>query len=184
MQIPFRTMQKIKIEENEEVVVPIFEINETIKKFRNRGQGIIYSSLDVEEWIKEIIEILLFQNNENSKFLRELFLDSSFCMFHTKIQILNRTLKYLELLTGKKRNHIQSTLSSLNKYRNIFAHGKIYYEDNKFYISYFEGSLKVRELEEGYWSKIESILLESHDLMGDLHLMVLSISKNKESDPN
>ena len=127
MQFLNRTRMEFKITEDGTLTIPLSDNSETLTRYKTFGQKIIQSSLDMEHLIKDIISNLLFMNGSNHPiFLKELFLDSSFCMFNTKIQILNRTLKYLDLLSGKKRDKVQNLLSKINKFRNMFAHGELF----------------------------------------------------------
>ena len=176
IQIPFRTLATSRLEANIETEILSTEAIEIIKKCKKRAQAILQSSMDIEEWIKDIIAQLLFDKDcTNSEFIKGLFLDSDFCMFNSKIKILNITLKHFNLLTGKKRSFIENLLPKVNKLRNQFAHGKIYLKDLSPYISYFQGELKVVKMDDEYWENIENILNEAHELMD---LIQTNIPKN------
>ncbi|WP_419773460.1 hypothetical protein [Halarcobacter sp.] len=162
---------KFEIKEDGIVTIPITVNSKYIDYYKSLGQKVVQSSLDIEHFIKEIISNFLFQKNSNDpKFMKELFLDSSFCMFHTKIQILNRTLNHLNASTGKKRTKIQQLLSQVNKYRNMFAHGQISVKENLFYISYFEGEIKEKELTDEFWNSVEETLLEANELLNEFFI--------------
>lgn len=169
MQFVNRSVMEFEIKEDGLVSIPLSVNSNNIDYFKSLGQKVVQSSLDIEHFIKEIISNFLFQkNSKDPKFMKELFLDSSFCMFHTKIQILNRTVNHLNIMSGKKRAKMQNLLSQVNKYRNMFAHGQIFAKENLFYISYFEGEIKEKELIDTFWSKIEETLLEANDILSEL----------------
>lgn len=167
--IPFRTSKRVRIEEGQEVELFSTETFEELKLLRKRGQGIIQSSLDIEEWIKESLSKILFKHeSENSEFLKGIFLDSDFCMFGSKIKILNQTLSHFKVLSGKDRAKLENLLPKVNKYRNAFAHGKIFNNEQNFYISYFEGNILTKELHETYWNDLSTIFNETFELLQKL----------------
>jgi len=167
--IPFRTSKTVRIEAGKEVELFSTEEFEELKFLRKRAQSIIQSSLDIEEWIKESLGRILFKHeSENSEFLKGIFLDSDFCMFAAKIKILNQTLYHFKVLSGKDRSKLENLLPKVNRYRNAFAHGKISHKDSIFYISYFEGNTKSKELDETYWKELTAIFNDTFKLLQKL----------------
>lgn len=178
--IPFRNMIKSNLEANTEKVVFSTEWLEELKQCKRRAQAVLQSCLDVEEWIKDIIGLLLFnEENPNSDFIKGVFLDSDFCMFNSKIKILNQSLNYFSLFNGKKRNEIENLLPKINKLRNKLAHGKIYLKDSFVYISYFEGKIKEDNMNDEYWAEIETLLNNAHYLMEDIEIKTKDFNLKK-----
>jgi len=167
--IPFRSSFKLTLKPGEEETIYSSEMIELLKKLRKRGQAVIQSSIDIEEWIKDILSIILFKNNsEDAEFLKGIFLDNDSCMFNTKIKIINTTLSHFKLLKGKERDKITNILPKVLKLRNAFAHGKILPKDNSFYIRYFSGGLIEKELNDEYWEEVETILKDTTELLKKL----------------
>lgn len=172
--IPFRATINVTLEPGKETVFYSTEIHEEIRALRKRSQAVAQSSLDIEEWIKDILGMLLFskQDSQHFEFLKGIFLDSDFCMFSSKIKILNTTLKHFNLLRGKERSEVENILPKVNRYRNAFAHGKIFPRNGTYYVTYFEGASIEKELNEEYWAELEKVLNRAHELMKILELKV------------
>ena len=171
--IPYRAGLKIHLKENVETEMFNSEQFERLKIFRKRARGIVQSCHDVEEYLKEIIARLLFNEIKGNKdFIEGILLDSDFCTFSSKRKILKSCLSHYDLLKGKDKSELDKCLSKVMKCRNSFAHGVIKQNGNIFNLHYFEGEIQIKLLNEKYWDEIIDILEKAFKLLDNLELVV------------
>jgi|GEM_PF-2066740 len=158
--------------------------NDFIANFPHAAQGlindkrkeialIITSAIYIETKLKEIISSTLFSEiREEKGFVEGLILDSEWCTFSVKRKLIKQILKRKKILNGKQLNELEKSLRKVEKYRNIFAHGEIFYSHYEIVISYFDELPKEQILDEIFFAEIKQHFVNSDMLLSNLAKMI------------
>ena len=170
----------IVIPQNGKLVTPPKTIDieggsKEIEQARKFGGEILYAVTDLESKIRNILCTFFMgvPGRDRNPGVRDLFnaeiLQSPHFSFHAKKELLVKVVNSYSLLTGKKKNLLSKHLKKLMDWRNMFAHGEISYDATKgCLIKYYQGSHKVMELTDEFYSSAKVALEGCRDLLNNV----------------
>jgi hypothetical protein len=125
---------------------------------RNKGK-VLEGALSVEN---QLVDIIAHYFHPLDAQLRaefgEVVLNSDWCSFSAKRKLIEMIIQKKSVLQGKDLNQYTKLLHDTMAYRNAFAHGKLSSDDERVWLSYFEGQPRKVELSDDHLKKVEQTL--------------------------
>ncbi|MFC1481607.1 hypothetical protein ACFL6E_05120 [Candidatus Neomarinimicrobiota bacterium] len=128
---------------------------------RENGDKVINSALEIERVIRDIIEIFLFSEDDNSRSIfRSTISNMEWFGFHNKLKVLGGITQEIDWLEPAERKSILNEIKEVIKWRNAFAHGRLISQEKGVYIHHRTGN-KPRsiELSDEFWETVEQTFL-------------------------
>lgn len=144
----------------------------------NRGQ-ILSTTILIEQKLEQILEILLHQESYNaSEFGKKMWRKRNID-FNVKFQML-RALSSSHTYIQRDKDDwklFRQVLSEVIEIRNCFAHGKIYFKEDKIYLEFIKAEKeKSEELNDTYWKTIQETFDQATKLSANLMGKLLEYS--------
>lgn len=148
------------------------DIQESLKKARANGGSVLYATTSIEQKIEDLLLLYFMGPFTGHDDRRELFereiLQSSALSYSAKKALSEKVVNKNDLLKGKKKNRLQSSLRKIMEWRNAFAHGKIQHDSRKgVFVRYYAGEQKDLPLTDEFWDQVESVFHEAVNLVGE-----------------
>lgn len=137
---------------------------------RENGAQVVYATIGVQNKLDEIITLHFFGPfigpNDQRDFFTHQVLHSSRLDFAFKKDLAQKIIEQCDLLDGKDRNTLQGTLKKIMDWRNAIAHGRFDHNNQLgVVIHYFSGGPQTQQLNDSYWSDVETRFQEANDLL-------------------
>ena len=139
---------------------------------RKNGGKVLYATTSIEQKLEAILlEYFMgpFVKHEERRvmFEREI-LQSSALSYSAKKELVAKLVNDGQLLSGGKKNVLQSHLKKIMEWRNAFAHGKIKHDNRAgCFISYYSGQPKQLSLTDEFWDEVEKCFKECDVLLSE-----------------
>ena len=145
-----------------------------VETARKNGGKVLYATTSIEQKLEAILlEYFMgpFVKHEERRVMFETeILQSSALSYSAKKELVAKLVNDRQLLSGSKKNSLQSHLKTIMEWRNAFAHGKIKHDNNAgCYIVYYSGRPKQIFLTDEYWDEVESSFKECDALLTETH---------------
>ena len=119
-------------------------------------------------------------NKEHRDKFKGLVLSSDWCTFATKRKLIIHIINEQSLLKGQEKDDFNNLLRKSMSYRNIFAHGVMSTDGRIIKIKYFEGEQRIVELNDDFFTEVESVLNKCYYLLWEIAINFGSIKIRKE----
>jgi hypothetical protein len=132
---------------------------ELTKEAHEYRKKVIVAGLFVEREIEAIIGFYLFPGpdvTEQQSFVAGEILGSDAVTFHHKRRLILSLVNQKGWLQGEAKKDFEQGLKRVISLRNAFAHGNIIVRDATVFLEYFEGARRKAELDDSFWSEVES----------------------------
>ena len=124
---------------------------------RNR-LTVIEGALSVENQLDTVIAHYFFgSSHERRAVFESLVLGSDWCSFAAKRKLITHIINEQMLLQGLDKQEFHDLIRKVMSVRNAFAHGKISSDDQRIWLSFFEGTPRKVELTDEYLTEIEIV---------------------------
>ncbi|MDH5387158.1 MAG: hypothetical protein OEY06_01770 [Gammaproteobacteria bacterium] len=161
--------------ENGQFRIPLGDmVNESIsaatEKARINGGKVLYATTSIEQQLEGLLLRYFMgpfvQHEERRVIFERDILQSSALSYSSKKELVSKIINEHNLLQGKKKNKLQSTLKKIMEWRNAFAHGKVQHDNVQgCFIKYYSGGSKQLKLTDDFWSNLESVFKECSELV-------------------
>jgi hypothetical protein len=175
--------------ENGQFMVPLGEmvndsISATTEKARANGGKVLYATTSIEQQLEGLLLRYFMgpfiQHEERRVIFEREILQSSALSYSSKKELASKIINEHDLLKGKKKNRLQSTLKKIMEWRNAFAHGKVQHDSMQgCFIKYYAGGSKQLKLTDDFWSELESTFKECSELIKEAHDHIESEEPNQ-----
>ena len=156
--------------ENGNFMIPLGEmvnesISATIEKARANGGKVLYATTSIEQQLEDLLLRYFMgpfiQHEERRVLFEREILQSSALSYSSKKELVSKIVNEHDLLKGKNKNRLQSTLKKIMEWRNAFAHGKVQHDSVQgCFIKYYAGGSKQLSLTDDFWSELECAFKE------------------------
>lgn len=121
------------------------------------AHAVIVAAIRAEDlFIKVIDSFMHCVDAERQNFLHRELLQTSWCTFVIKRDLVLSIVKQRNLVSGKEFDAFRKQIEKLNRYRNAFAHGRYAMRHGKPHINYYSGGEKSEELTNEFWSALDA----------------------------
>ncbi len=148
-----------------------------IKPFEENKLRIIETASLIEEHLERIITFYFFgrtipENKIKSEKFQSFILSSDWCSFSSKRKLILHIINEEKLLQGSEKNDFENLLRKTMSYRNAFTHGTMATNGEIIRLKYYEGSTKIKNIDDDYLTEIENDLNRTFDLTMDLSIRI------------
>jgi hypothetical protein len=159
-------------------------ISATTEKARSNGGKVLYATTSIEQQLEDLLLRYFmgpFIQHEQRRVLFEReILQSSALSYSSKKELVSKIINEHDLLHGKKKNKLQSSLKKIMDWRNAFAHGKVQHDSMQgCFIKYYSGGSKQLKLTDEFWSDLEGVFKDCSELIKEAAISIESIEPNK-----
>lgn len=131
---------------------------------RKNRLRVIEGSLSVENQLEAVIlHYFIGPTRERREVFESLILKSDWCTFAAKRKLIMHIIADQNLLEGGDKSDFDKLMRKVMSARNAFAHGRLSSDDERVWLSYFEGTPRREELTDDYLTKIEELLRDGYN---------------------
>jgi hypothetical protein len=146
----------------------------SIDAARENAGAVLASAISIEDLMKKVILHTVFSEVEKKKSqVEELFLDSDWCGFNAKLQIILHIIAQDKLMTPPEKDEFGKALRRVMKSRNALAHGQMIWNGENLTLQFFESGPKTAPLDAVYWQTIEEQFQTAFEKLRVLHNSVV-----------
>jgi hypothetical protein len=143
------------------------------REARRNRLNVIEGALSVENQLNAVILHYFFDpSHERRASFESLILNSDWCSFAAKRNLINHIINERNLLEGADKNEFDKLLRNVMSVRNAFAHGKLVSDEKRAWLSFFQGSPRTKELTDEYLTEIEILLMTAFEKALSLALKI------------
>lgn len=151
-----------------------------VRPFEENKLRIIDAAYFIEEHLEMIITHYFFgrkipENKEKSEKFKSFVLSSDWCSFSSKRKLILHIVSEESLLKGSEKNDYESLLRKTMSYRNAFTHGTMATNGEIIRLKFYEGSPKIKTIDDDYLSEIEKDLNLAFQMTFDLAIRIGAI---------
>ena len=163
--------------------------SEVLKKARENGAEVIWSTITIEKAMEDIIVKYLFTIKmgivkERDFFINEIIQNNMFS-YNVKKQLALKIIQNEILIIGKERNKLDKYLTDIMKYRNAFAHGTMASDvEEGVILTYFSSKTRRDILNDLYWSNLEKVFNDADSMLRKAHSKLIESRKDELIQPS
>ena len=163
--------------------------SEDLKKARENGAEVIWSTITIEKALEDIIVKYLFTIQmgivkERDFFINEIIQNNIFS-YNVKKQLALKIIQNETLITGKERNKLNKHLTDIMNYRNAFAHGTMASDVEKGVIlTHFSSKTRRNILNDLYWSNLEEVFNNANSMLRKAHSKLIESRRDELIQPS
>jgi len=170
-------LRKAKVAEgpNGEPIIPIGHIDfgeksKVLEFARKNGGQILYAATSIEKQINSILLLYFMGPFIGPDDRRDIFenevLGSNAMTFQFKKEMVKKLIEKENLLPGKHKNNLQTSMKKIQDWRNAFAHGTLQYDTmHKCIINFYSGKKTFLKLNEEFWNSVEKSFKETSEYL-------------------
>ena len=98
------------------------------------------------------------RSHERRAAFESLVLNSDWCSFAAKRKLITHIINEQNLLQGPDKTDFDKLMRDVMSVRNAFTHGTFRSDENRVWLSFFEGRPREEELTDDYLTKVEDLL--------------------------
>jgi len=135
------------------------EVQKRAEEARMNRLQIIEGALTVESQLNGVILHYFFgASHQRRAAFESLVLNSDWCSFAAKRKLITHIINEQNLLEGGDKRDFDRLMRYVMSVRNAFAHGKLSSDEERAWLSFFEGTPRQVELTDEYLADVEDTL--------------------------